>query len=304
MNSTKTPVVFVHGLWLHSSSWQPWADLFTAAGHPTYTPEWPGVAETVEDARAHPEAQAGKGIAEIVAHHADFLRSLDAKPILIGHSFGGLIVQSLMAQDLGAAGVAIDPGQIKGVLPLPIAQLRSALPGLGNPLNYKRSISLNEKQFRYGFANAVSEAESNELHAKWTIPSPARPLFEAAMANFNPRSPARVDTRNNHRGPLLFISGTKDHTVPDVVTRAAYKLYRHSTAVTELKQIERGHSLTIDSGWREVADLAMSWLDEQGFSAPTHIDLDAAAAQPSTQPAAQPATPPAEQPAPEGQPPS
>ncbi len=281
MTSTKTPVVFIHGLWLHSTSWQSWTDLFSAAGHPTYTPSWPGEAETIEETRAHPEAQAGKGLVEIIGQHADFLRSLDTKPIIIGHSFGGLIVQSLLGQGLAAAGVAIDPGQIKGVLPLPIAQLRSALPGLGNPLNYKKSIALNEKQFRYGFANAVSEAESKELHARWTIPSPARPLFEAAMANFNPRSPAKVDTHNNSRGPLLFISGTQDHTVPDVVTRAAYKLYRHSTAVTELKQIARGHSLTIDSGWREVADLAMNWLDAQGFSTPTHIDLDAGAEQPS-----------------------
>lgn len=276
MNSSKTPVVFIHGLWLHSSSWQPWADLFAAAGHPTYTPEWPGVPDTIEEARAQPEAQAGKGLAEIIKHHADFVMSLDSKPIIIGHSFGGLIVQSLMGQDLGAAGVAIDPAQIRGVLPLPIAQLRSALPALSNPLNFKKSISLSQKQFRYGFANAVSEAESKELHEKWTMPSPARPLFEAAMANFNPRSAAKVDTHNNHRGPLLLISGTQDHTVPDVVTRAAYKLYRHSTAVTELKQVDRGHSLTIDSGWREVADTAMNWLDAQGFAAPETIDLSAA----------------------------
>jgi pimeloyl-ACP methyl ester carboxylesterase len=288
MTSTKTPVVFIHGLWLHSSSWQSWADLFAAAGHPTYTPTWPGEADTIEETRAHPEAQAGKSLAEIIGKHADFLRSLDTKPIIIGHSFGGLIVQSLLGQDLAAAGVAIDPGQIKGVLPLPIAQLRSALPGLGNPLNFRKSIALSEKQFRYGFANAVSEQESQQLHAKWTIPSPARPLFEAAMANFNPRSPAKVDTHNNTRGPLLFISGTQDHTVPDVVTRAAYKLYRHSTAVTELKQIARGHSLTIDSGWREVADLAMSWLDAQGFSKPDVIDLDAATEQAPGQPGTAP----------------
>ena len=284
MTSAKTPVVFIHGLWLHSTSWQPWADLFSAAGHPTYTPGWPGEAETLEAARAHPEAQAGKGISEIVEHHAAFLRSLDAKPIIIGHSFGGLIVQRLMGQDLAAAGVAIDPAQIRGVLPLPIAQLRSALPGLSNPLNYTKSISLTEKQFRYGFANAVSEEESKQLHARWTMPSPARPLFEAATANFNPRSPAKIDTRNNHRGPLLFISGTDDHTVPDVVTRAAYKLYRHSTAVTEIKQIERGHSLTIDSGWREVADLALNWLDAQGFSKPTVIDLSSTSDQATDHP--------------------
>jgi pimeloyl-ACP methyl ester carboxylesterase len=257
MATTKTPVVFIHGLWLHSSSWQSWVDLFQAAGHPTYTPEWPGVAPTVEETRAHPEAQAGKGLVEIITAHADFIASLDTQPIIIGHSFGGLIVQSLLGDNRAAAGIAIDPGQIKGVLPLPVAQLR------------------------YGFANAVSEAESQQLYDEWTIPSPAKPLFEAAMANFNPHSPAKVDTHNNRRGPLLIISGLQDHTVPDVVSRAAYKLYRHSTAVTELKQFDRGHSLTIDSGWREVAQASLDWLQAKGFGAPDVIDLSTHAEQPA-----------------------
>jgi non-heme chloroperoxidase len=284
MTATKAPVVFVHGLWLHSSSWQPWADLFAAAGHATYTPEWPGAADSIDETRANPDRQANKGLAEIIEHHADFVRGLASKPIVIGHSFGGLIVQSLMGQGLGVAGVAIDPAQIRGVLPLPIAQLRSAGAILANPLNRRRAVKLTEGQFRYGFANAVSEAESKELYDRWVIPSPARPLFEAAMANFNPHSPAKVDTHNNTRGPLLIISGTQDHTVPDVLSRAAYKQYRHSSAVTELKQVDRGHSLTIDSGWREVADTAMNWLDAQAISpaGPGRIDLDAAAEQPAT----------------------
>jgi non-heme chloroperoxidase len=281
MTSTKPPVVFIHGLWLHSTSWQPWADLFAAAGHATHTPEWPGASESIEETRAHPERQAGKGLAEIIAHHSEFVRSLDTKPILIGHSFGGLIVQSLMGESLGVAGVALDPAQIRGVLPLPIAQLRSALPALSNPLNRRKALTLTESQFRYGFANAVSEAESKQLYDAWMIPSPARPLFEAALANVNPHTPAKVDTHNKTRGPLLLISGTQDHTVPDVVTRSAYKLYRHSTAVTELRQIDRGHSLPVDSGWREVADIAMNWLVAQGVSgAPARIDLDAGAEQP------------------------
>jgi pimeloyl-ACP methyl ester carboxylesterase len=287
MSPTKPPVVFIHGLWLHSTSWTPWAEMFAAAGHQTYTPEWPGVADTIEETRANPDRQAGKGLAEIIRSHADFVRHLDAAPILIGHSFGGLIVQSLMGESLGAAGVAIDPAQIRGVLPLPIAQLRSAGPILVNPLNRRKAVSLTEAQFRYGFANAVSEEESKQLYDEWTIPSPARPLFEAAMANFNPHSPAKVDTHNNTRGPLLLISGTQDHTVPDVVTRSAYKLYRHSTATTELRQIDRGHSLTVDSGWQQVADIAMNWLVAQGLSestpaAPNRIDLDAGAEQPTS----------------------
>ncbi len=259
------PIMFIHGLWLHSTSWRDWAELFSQAGYDVVTPEWPGVPATIREARAHPESQAGKGLAEIIGHHADIAGSLGIKPIVIGHSFGGLIAQSLLGQDLAAAAIAIDPAQIKGVLPLPPAQLRAALPGLGNPLNYKRSVAPDKKQFRYGFGNAISERESDELHDLWTIPSPARPLFEAAIANFAPNSPAKIDTRNSHRGPLLLISGRQDHTVPDVVTRAAFKLYGHSTAVTELKQFDRGHSLTIDSGWREIAETSLNWLKAQGL---------------------------------------
>ncbi|UQX88277.1 alpha/beta hydrolase [Jatrophihabitans telluris] len=259
-----TPVIFVHGLWLHSSSWQAWADLYSEAGYQTATPEWPGVADTLEETRAHPERQAGKGLAEIIKHHADYLKTFDSKPILIGHSFGGLIVQSLLGQGLAAAAIAVDPAQIRGVLPLPIPQLRSALPVLGNPLNFGKTFRPNLDQFAYGFGNALPRAESDDLHEQWTIPSPCRPLFEAALANFNPKSPAKVNVKNSARGPLLIISGTQDHTVPDAVSKAAYKLYRHSSAVTEFKQFDRGHSLTVDHGWREIAQAGLDWLKSQG----------------------------------------
>jgi pimeloyl-ACP methyl ester carboxylesterase len=266
MSDAKPPIVFIHGLWLHSTSWQPWVDLFTAAGHPTHTPEWPGVADSITETRANPDRQANKGLAEIIRQHADFVRGLDNAPILVGHSFGGLIVQSLMGESLGVAGVAIDPAQIRGVLPLPITQLRAAGPILANPLNRRKALALTPGQFRYGFANALSEAECQELYDAWTIPSPARPLFEAANGNFNPHSPAKVDTHNNTRGPLLLISGRQDHIVPDAIVRAAYRLYRHSAAVTELRQVDRGHSLVVDSGWREIADLVMNWLAAQGIT--------------------------------------
>ena len=185
-------------------------------------------------------------------------------PVIIGHSFGGLITEKLLGQGIGAAGIAIDPAQIKGVLPLPLAQLRSGLPGLGNPANLHKAVSLTQKEFRYGFGNALTEEESDQLFEKWTIPSPARPLFQAAAANFAVHSEAKVDTDNATRGPLLLISGTADHTVPDVVTRSTLKQYRDSTAVTELQQFEgRGHSLTIDSGWQDVADAVLGWLAGQ-----------------------------------------
>jgi len=255
------PVVFIHGLWLHATSWQPWIELFGSAGYRPSAPGWPHEAATVEEARENPDAVANLSIDEVTEHYAGIIAGLDEPPIIIGHSFGGLFAEKLLGQGIGAAAVAIDPAQIKGVLPLPLAQLRSGFPALGNPANLHRSVSLNQKQFRYGFGNAVSEEESDELYDRWTIPSPARPLFQAAAANFVMHSQAKVDTDNEKRGPLLLISGTADHTVPDVVTRSTMKQYRDSTAVTELKQFEgRGHSLTIDSGWREVAEAVLEWL--------------------------------------------
>jgi len=259
--SPATPVVFIHGLWLHASSWQPWRELFDGRGYASVAPGWPHEPATVEAARAAPEAVANQSIDDLVAHFRSLIAGLPSSPILIGHSFGGLIAEKLLGEGIGKAAIAIDPAQMKGVLPLPLAQLRSALPVLGNPLNLTRAVALTKSEFRYGFGNALGEAESDALHDRWAIPSPARPLFQAAVANFTLHSQAAVDTANAHRGPLLLISGTADHTVPDVSTQASFKQYRDSTAVTELKQFEgRGHSLTIDGGWHEVADACLAWL--------------------------------------------
>ena len=255
------PVVFIHGLWLHATSWHPWIELFSAAGYRPSAPGWPHEPATIAEARANPDAVANLSIDEITDHYAAIISGLDEPPIIIGHSFGGLFAEKLLGAGHGAAAVAIDPAQIKGVLPLPLAQLRASLPALGNPANLHRSVALTEKEFRFGFGNALSEEESADLFERWTIPSPARPLFQAAAANFVLHSQAKVDTANEDRGPLLLISGTADHTVPDVVTRSTLKQYRDSAAITELRQFEgRGHSLTIDSGWREVAEAVLDWL--------------------------------------------
>jgi non-heme chloroperoxidase len=264
MPEAAIPALFVHGLWLHATSWQEWTDLFRANGYDPIAPGWPHEADTVEGARNDPDAVAGLGIEDVADHYAKIISELPAPPVVVGHSFGGLIAENLLARNLARAAVAIDPAQMKGVLPLPLAQLISGTPVLSNPSNRKRAVSLTAKQFRYGFGNAITEEESNRLHETWTIPSPGRPLFEAAFANFTPHSPAAVDTRNESRGPLLLISGGKDHTVPDVVTRSSFRQYRHSSAVTELKQFpDRGHSLVIDHGWREIADASLAWLSQQ-----------------------------------------
>jgi pimeloyl-ACP methyl ester carboxylesterase len=271
-----TPVVFIHGLWLDATNWSPWLELFREAGYNPIAPGWPGEPDTVAEAREHPEYVANIGINDITGHYADIIDGLDRQPVIIGHSYGGLIAEKLLGQGVGTAAVAIDPAQIKGVLPLPLAQIRAALPGLGNPTNLHKAVSLSQKEFRFGFGNAVSEEESNALYEKWTIPSPARPLFQAAAANFVMHSQAKVNTANETRGPLLLISGLEDHTVPDVVTRSTLKQYRDSAAVTELKQFEgRGHSLTIDSGWKQVADDIQDWLKEKGLvSAPNSAGPD------------------------------
>jgi pimeloyl-ACP methyl ester carboxylesterase len=266
MAESGRPVVFIHGLWLHATSWDPWLAAFRDGRYAPIAPGWPNEPPTVAEAREQPDAVANLGIDEVTEHYAKIIEGLDRPPVIIGHSFGGLFAEKLLGEGYGAAAVAIDPAQIKGVLPLPLAQLRSGLPALGNPANLHKAISLTREEFRFGFGNAVSEAESDELYERWTVPSPAKPLFQAAVANFSLHSPAKVNTANADRGPLLLISGTADHTVPDVVTRSTLKQYRGSAAITELTQFEgRGHSLTIDGGWRAVADAVLDWLHAHGL---------------------------------------
>lgn len=260
------PVIFIHGLWLHATSWNPWIELFEHEGYAASAPGWPGDPDTVEDARDNPESIADHGIDDVVEHYSAIIRKLDTAPILVGHSFGGMIAQKLLGQDLAAAAVAIDAAQIKGVLPLPLSALRATLPVFKNPANRHRAVSLSAEQFRFAFGNAIAETESDALYGRWTIPAPGKPLFEAAAANFNPHSAAKVDTGNALRGPLLLMTGGKDHTVPEAVTRATLKQYRHSDAVTDITDFPgKGHSLTIDAGWREVADYALNWLRVQAL---------------------------------------
>jgi non-heme chloroperoxidase len=256
-----TPVVFVHGLWLLPSSWDRWATLFEEAGYSALTPGWPDDPETVAEANANPTAFARKGVGDVADHFDALIRKLDRKPAVIGHSFGGLLAQIIAGRGLSAATVAIDPAPFRGVLPLPISALKSASPVLGNPVNYNRAVPLTYEQFRFGFANAVSEDEAKELYETFAVPASGKPLFEAAAANLNPWTAAKVDTRNPERGPLLIISGERDNTVPWSIANASFKQQKRNEGVTEIVEMpNRGHALVIDNAWREVADKALEFV--------------------------------------------
>lgn len=273
MPSQPIPVIFVHGLWLHSTSWNPWLDLFRDNGYAPQAPGWPGESGTVAASRSNADLMAGFGIDDVVDHYASVIGGLDALPIVIGHSFGGMICQKLLGQGLATAAVAVDPAPIKGVLALPISSLRAAFPVLKSPRNKDRAVSLTPRQFRYAFGNAISEGESDELHQRWTMPAPGKPLFQAASANFSPRSEATVDTARSDRGPLLLIAGGQDRTAPAAITGATFRLYKHSKAVTDLQEFpDRGHSLTVDNGWRQVADEILLWLKKHALDSSRPAD--------------------------------
>jgi pimeloyl-ACP methyl ester carboxylesterase len=255
------PVLFVHGLWLLPSSWDRWAAVFEEAGYTALAPGWPDDPETVQEANANPEAFAGKGVGQVADHFAEVIGRLDRKPAVIGHSFGGLLVQILAGRGLAAATVAIDPAPFRGVLPLPISALKASRPVLSNPANRGRAVALTYDQFRFAFANAVDEDEAKQVYEEFAVPAPGKPLFQAATANLNPLTEAKVDSRNPDRGPLLIISGEQDNTVPWAIANASFKRQQRNEGVTEIVEIpDRGHALTIDSGWREVADTALAFV--------------------------------------------
>jgi pimeloyl-ACP methyl ester carboxylesterase len=259
-SSGKTPVVFIHGLWLLPSSWDNWVGLFEENAYAGVTPSWPDDPDSVEDARANPEVFARKTLKRVADHTAAVIGQLDKKPAVMGHSTGGLLTQMIADRGLSAASVAIDPGPFRGVLPLPLSALKSASPGL-NPLHRGRAVTLTFDQFKYGWANALDDDEARQLYETYHVAAPVVALAQMANANVNPFTEAKVDPRNPERGPLLIIEGEKDHTVPWAIANAAYKRQKHNQAVTEIARIpNRGHSLTIDSGWREVAQTALDFV--------------------------------------------
>ena len=259
--SGNTPIVLIHGLWLLPSSWNNWVDYFEQEGYAGITPDWPDDPETVEEARANPDVLAKKSLKQVADHTAEVIGGLQKKPAVMGHSTGGLLTFMIADRGLSAASVAIDPGPFRGVLPLPISALRSAAPVLKNPFNRSRAVTLTLDQFKYGWANALSDEEAKQLYDTYHVAAPGKALMQMANANLNPWTEAKVDPKNPERGPLLIIDGEKDHTVPWAIANAAYKRQSHNQAVTEIEKIpNRGHALTIDSGWREVAQKALDFV--------------------------------------------
>ncbi|WP_340201622.1 alpha/beta hydrolase [Ascidiimonas sp. W6] len=258
MKPTKT-IVFIHGLWMHTSSWQQWMVFFYEQGYKTLNPSWPGESPTVAESRANPNAIANRGVTEVVDHYAKIITTLPEKPIVIGHSFGGLIAQILLGQNLVSGCIALNPAPLKGVWQLPFSVLKASLPLLGNPFNFKKAYSLTFKQFCYGFANALPKKEARELYELWTIPAPCKPLFQAAIASFA-GSETKVNTENTKRGPLLITGGEKDNLAPPILGKASVKKY-NSSVISDFKLFEaRGHSMVIDHGWKEIAEYSYTWL--------------------------------------------
>jgi len=259
--SGRTPVVFVHGLWLLPSSWDAWAALFDEAGYAPVAPGWPGDPESVEEAKANPDLFAGQTLAGTIDHYAEAIGKLTKRPAVIGHSFGGMLAQIIAGRGLSAATVSISPAPYRGILPLPFSALKVSSVALKNPANRKRGVPLTPEQFRYGFGNVVSESESRQLYDAHSVPGPGQTLFQAATANINPGTEAKVDTKNPERGPMLIVSADHDHTVPWAIANASYKRQRKNPGITEVTMMHgRGHSLTIDAGWREVADTALQFI--------------------------------------------
>lgn len=259
----KQTVIFIHGLWMLPNSWTHWQKFFESRGFAALSVRWPGDTQNVEEARNSPDSFAGHSVLQITAGIAEFISKLNKKPILVGHSFGGLIAQKLAGQGLSLCTIAIDPAPFKGVLPLPASVLKAFMPILLKPANRNRAVSLTQEQFRFGFGNAISEQESNALYREYAVPTPGKPLFEGAFANFNPKAGTKVNLDSPNRGPLLIISGEFDHVVPKAMTSAALKLQGKNENKTEFIEISgRGHSLVIDSGWQEVADVALKFIHE------------------------------------------
>jgi alpha-beta hydrolase superfamily lysophospholipase len=253
-------IVLIHGLWLTPLSWEKWIDHYKAKGFNAIAPPWPGMEGDIEQVRSNTKPYEKLGIKEIADHYEQIIRELDKPPIIMGHSFGGLITQVLLDRGLGSAAVAISPAPIKGILALPLSALKVASVALKNPANRHKAVTLTPDEFRYGFGNLLSVEDSKRAYDRLAIPGPGRVLFQAAFSNLIPNSPAAVHPKSGNRPPLLLQANGKDHTVPAAVTKNAYKIQRKASSPTGLKEYpDRSHYTFAQDGWEGVADDALDW---------------------------------------------
>ncbi|MER6587662.1 alpha/beta hydrolase [Micromonospora chalcea] len=256
-------IVLIHGLWMTSRSWEHWAQRYSARGFQVLTPAWPGMDREVEELRADPAPIAAQRIADIADHYAAIVRDLPRPPIIMGHSFGGLIAQLLADRRLGAAVVAVHPAPVRGVLKLPPSTLRSGYSILHNPANRHRAVPFTPEDFRYAFGNTISQQESDAAWERYAVPGAGHVLFEAAFANLDPNSATEIDKKRSDRAPLLITAGGEDHVVPATLASSIANLYRSSTALTGYREFPgRSHFVGGEPGWEEEADYALEWAVE------------------------------------------
>jgi alpha-beta hydrolase superfamily lysophospholipase len=257
-------IVLVHGLWMTPLSFEYWAHHYSELGYSVYAPSWPGMERDIRALRRQPEAYAKVGVKQIVDHYEQLILELDSAPIIIGHCFGGLVVQALLDRGLGACGVAIASAPIKGIWKLPFTTMRVVTPQLIDPRNNHRCVPLTPAQFHYAFMHTVSREESFRMYQRYAVPGPDHVLFQAELANFNPFAETRVNTLRNNRAPLLMIAGSQDHLIPPSIVKANVKAYRRSTAITGYQEFaDRTHFIVAQSGWQEVAAYALDWARDQ-----------------------------------------
>jgi alpha-beta hydrolase superfamily lysophospholipase len=270
--SAPKTIVLIHGLWMTPLSWEHWIERYSARGYEVLAPPWPGMDVDVEQLRNDTSAIETLGIGEILDSYDAIIRTLDDSPIIMGHSFGGAFTEILVDRGLGAAGVAIDAAGVRGITKLPFSALRSGFPILKNPANKHHAVPLTLEEFQYAFTNTMSDEESEAAYERYAVPGPGRVLWEAAFANFNPRTPLQLDFKNENRAPLLLIAGGSDHVVPAAVDRQVSKHFeRKSAALTEYKEFPgRSHFTVGQEGWEEVADYSLNWAREHAQTpAPT-----------------------------------
>ena len=276
--SNKPTIVLIHGLWLTARSWEGWIDRYQKAGYNVIAPSWPGLEGEVEAIRKDPSALKGLKLKTVVDHYDRIIRKLDAQPILMGHSFGGLIVQMLVDRGLGSAGILVDSAQTAGVPVLPFSTIRATLPILGNPFSYNRTTSLSPKQFNYAFTNELDAVESKKVYDRYSIPAANAILWDAALALLNPKASSKVDYTKTDRAPLLFIAGGNDHIVPPAINKGNLRKYvKNSTAETDYREFpNRTHHTVGQKGWEEVADFAVQWANAHARDQVTLADVKAA----------------------------